>query len=128
MDTQNQHHTSPICPDCGTPVGDRHKPGCDVERCPKCFQQKLFCGCKSGHTVWSGEWPDTLQDAKTRLDEMLGMTSEWGDHSRQLILRSPTGFPVAVANLYRGPDECIQVEFGQPSGDQIDWVEARRGQ
>jgi rRNA maturation protein Nop10 len=24
------------CPDCGAPVGEKHKDGCDVERCPHC--------------------------------------------------------------------------------------------
>jgi hypothetical protein len=24
------------CPDCGAPVGYKHKDGCDVERCPHC--------------------------------------------------------------------------------------------
>jgi hypothetical protein len=23
------------CPDCGTPIGERHREGCDVERCLK---------------------------------------------------------------------------------------------
>ena len=34
------------CHDCGTPVGGLHHPGCDVERCPRCRGQAIFCGCQ----------------------------------------------------------------------------------
>jgi len=33
------------CHDCGVKKGKLHKPFCDVERCPKCRQQLLYCGC-----------------------------------------------------------------------------------
>lgn len=53
------------CPDCSAPTGTAHLPGCDVERCSVCGQQRLRCvfetgGC-AGHDglaeAWSGEWP-----------------------------------------------------------------------
>lgn len=63
MDFSERPATLPYCPECCTPVGGLHKPGCDVERCTACGQQKLTCGCDSGHTVWTGEWPGTSQGA-----------------------------------------------------------------
>jgi len=54
------------CPDCGAAPGCRHKPGCDVERCPyHPKRQAISCFCQEeGHQPpehlrlpWQGEWP-----------------------------------------------------------------------
>jgi hypothetical protein len=56
MDCSENAITLPNCPGCCTPVGEHHKPGCVVERCTACGQQKRTCGCDSGHTAWTGKW------------------------------------------------------------------------
>jgi len=33
------------CHDCNIKHGNYHHPGCDVERCPKCKDQLISCGC-----------------------------------------------------------------------------------
>jgi hypothetical protein len=53
-----------ICGDCGVQPGQLHKRGCDVERCPYCGGQMIFCDCNLPRRVpdkdrlpWTGEWP-----------------------------------------------------------------------
>lgn len=33
------------CHDCGAGSGNYHHPGCDMERCPKCEGQMIWCDC-----------------------------------------------------------------------------------
>ena len=49
------------CPDCGARVGEKHKDGCEVERCPHCGGQALGCvGFDPNdprREPWMGKWP-----------------------------------------------------------------------
>ena len=49
------------CPDCGAPVGERNRDGCDVERCPHCGWSALGCAHfyadDPRRHVWTGKWP-----------------------------------------------------------------------
>jgi len=57
------------CPDCGVDVGELHKSGCDVERCPNCGGQLLSCVCTGSEKTrkwieknlipWTGVWLGT---------------------------------------------------------------------
>lgn len=52
------------CPDCGVSIGERHIPGCDVERCPQCGLQRIGCGCTHvtfPDITWNGYWPGSLE-------------------------------------------------------------------
>lgn len=48
------------CPDCECRYGDEHRFGCDVERCSRCGQQRISCGCPNHdpqESRWMGVWP-----------------------------------------------------------------------
>lgn len=33
------------CGDCGVSKGGVHHPGCDIELCPRCGEQRIHCNC-----------------------------------------------------------------------------------
>lgn len=48
------------CPDCGTAPGMPHVPGCDVERCSVCGNQKIQCNHSDHDPLfarWTGIYP-----------------------------------------------------------------------
>jgi hypothetical protein len=48
-----------ICHDCGVKEGELHFLGCDMERCPFCYNQLITCGCvfeKLGIDVSRSSW------------------------------------------------------------------------
>jgi hypothetical protein len=47
LPSSNYHFDEPDgrCHDCNIKHGNRHHPGCDVERCPRCDGQLISCGC-----------------------------------------------------------------------------------
>lgn len=66
------------CPDCGVEVGQSHKGGCDVERCPECGMQRLSCGCITDleDLPWTGTWPGRAEAAE------LGLWCKWATGKR----------------------------------------------
>jgi hypothetical protein len=54
------------CPDCAAGVGEYHVLGCDVEQCPYCGGQLIFCDCRrkpplDDRLLWSGHWPGVME-------------------------------------------------------------------
>lgn len=39
------------CHDCQILPGQKHHPGCDMERCPRCRGQLISCNCPITHVV-----------------------------------------------------------------------------
>ena len=39
------HEERKRCGDCNVKKGGFHHPGCDRERCPRCGEQLISCGC-----------------------------------------------------------------------------------
>lgn len=63
------------CPDCGVRVGDRHRDGCDVGRCPACGWQALMCDehLTAGTQVWTGRWPGSVEVERGLAEDLNGL-------------------------------------------------------
>jgi hypothetical protein len=66
------------CNDCGVPVGEPHRPRCDVARCLYTGRQRISCDATAvlfgrperqphancGRQVWTGAWPGVAECAE----------------------------------------------------------------
>lgn len=55
------------CPTCVANIGERHRKGCDIERCTVCGRQRMECSAVGAHkthkpdrAAWTGYWPGEL--------------------------------------------------------------------
>lgn len=51
------------CHDCGAICGQYHEDGCDMERCPRCGNQLISCGCMWTEEERASSW-SFLEDWK----------------------------------------------------------------
>ncbi|WP_373651095.1 MULTISPECIES: hypothetical protein [unclassified Schlesneria] len=105
-----------------------HKTYWDIERRTASGGQRITCDCKDHDPIkakWIGEWPtgvETFDEGKERWDGIIGWESTVeGDY---LIYRSPSGFPLALADLSRVKGK-FRAYFGHPIGLQNDWLNER---
>lgn len=49
--TEHWQEPGERCHDCAAKYGQYHHFGCDVERCPKCGNQIISCGCVTDDTL-----------------------------------------------------------------------------
>ena len=61
------------CHDCNAKPGKKHKPGCDVERCPACGGQAMQC--LEGH--FDKKMVCLNTDTEVKKKELLPWTGEW---------------------------------------------------
>jgi predicted RNA-binding Zn-ribbon protein involved in translation (DUF1610 family) len=92
---RNRTSKATPCPDCGAPIGQRHREGCDVERCPHCGWSVI--GCAHFHAddprrqVWTGKWPG--QEDCERLDFFVNDEPDFPDLNRLFTISWPTSRP-----------------------------------
>lgn len=89
------------CPDCGAEVGQPHKGGCDIERCPECGGQRLSCGCITDlpDLPWTGTFPGKAEAAE------LGFWCKWGGLPDGWVQCDSTDL-MAIPDLNRLYTEC----------------------
>jgi hypothetical protein len=59
------------CDDCGVRRGGYHHPGCDLERCPRCGGQAIFCGCYDEEPPETDDDPVDIPAAIQILSELM---------------------------------------------------------
>ena len=78
------------CPDCGAPIGERYRAGCDIERCCHCGWQALGClhfdANDARRQAWNGKWPG--EDDCQRLDFFVNGDPDFPDLNRQFTVAS----------------------------------------
>ena len=74
----------PCCPDCGAAIGERHRAGCDIERCYHCGWQALGClhfdPNDARRQAWNGKWPG--EEDCERLDFFVNGDADFPDLNR----------------------------------------------
>lgn len=93
------------CPDCGVSIGEKHKPHCDIERCPACGFQFLSCGCDEEdledlpRIPWTGEFPGKAECREYGFYAKMVPGSGW--------VSCPKDDPEATEHLNRLYSECV---------------------
>jgi hypothetical protein len=110
------------CPDCGTAIGQPHKPDCYAERCSVCGTQRLTCECE-GHdpmkSLWTGEWPMSRHRIQNLMDVLRadenGKTRD--DYIDELLNRQESFFAKYQweyhEQLHRMDDQTLKAHYSR---------------